>query len=126
MERKKRGKTTRVLLKIILVLQLLFQHFDIVEARENQRGPEVTEFQSNKGSNCNDRMDKIEDKSHEQENEISNLKTTIVEDRKMVNLLIERVARLEGSVKTGDSGSDTTILARSKRPYRLNPMRARK
>ena len=125
MERKIREKTTMLLIKLILVLQLLFCRFGILEASENQIGPRNTESRSNEESNCNYRMGKIEDTNHEQEKEISNLKTTVVEDRKIINLLSERVARLEG-LKTSDIGSNTTILTRSKRPYRLIPMHARK
>jgi len=122
MARKKGAMTTWLLCKLILVSHLPCTQIRPAEAAEIQTYPNITDIKSDTESNCNDRIAKIEAKGNEQEKEIMKLKTTVVEDREMINFLSERVARLEKSVKTSEAGSDVAILTRPKRPYRLIPV----
>lgn len=127
MERQNRVVTTfSLFLKLILVLQLPFYQIYSVGATENQMDPNVTDKKSDKDSNCNDRIAKIETKGSKQEKEIMKLKATVVEDRELIHFLSERVARLEKSVKTSGAGSEVAILTRQKRPYRLIPVHEHK
>jgi len=70
--------------------------------------------------NLSDRMSEIEAKYSHQETEIILLKTTRVEDNKIINQLKDRVDQFEASsvVKT----IEKEILARPKRPFRLAPL----
>ena len=70
--------TTWVLFKLILVLQLLFYQICIVGATKNLMEGNVTDNKSNKESDCYYRIEQIEAKSHEQEQEIVYLKTKVV------------------------------------------------
>jgi len=73
-------------------------------------------------SELSDRMVKIETKNLQQEKEIALLKINAVEDRKEINHLRERVARLEGESSLTNLTSEQTG-GRQKRPVRLLPPR---
>jgi len=66
--------------------------------------------------NLNERMKKMEDRSRLQEQEIAQLTTNAVKDRKVINRLNDRVAQLE------EASTITSSLVRSKRLYRLLPI----
>jgi len=55
----------------------------------------VVQFDPTDGNNLNDRMSQIEAKSQRQEKEISLLKTTVVEDIRIIRQLKGRVSSLE-------------------------------
>ncbi len=76
-------------------------------------------------NHCNSecRIKKIEDHNQRQEQEIFSLKNIVDEDKKMINLLNDRVSQLEALVvsdnsKNRDKEDSTTRL---KRPARLLP-----
>jgi len=82
----------------------------------------VSLCEQNDGDNLNDRMSQIEAKSQRQENEISFLKVTAVEDRRIIRQLRGRVSSLESLMLTRNSETNEKLLLRPKRPYRLLPM----
>ncbi len=76
------------------------------------------------GLNLHDRVSEIEGQNRQHVKEISLLKTTVSEDRKMISQLNGRLSQLEASVNvinTATTNSDENIYGRSKRPARLLP-----
>ena len=76
------------------------------------------------GLNLHDRVSEIEGQNRQHVKEISLLKTTISEDRKMISQLNGRLSQLEASVNvinTAATNSDENIYGRAKRPARLLP-----
>jgi len=106
------------------VLLLLYSHLkSTTEATQLSHTKEnVAQFKQNDGKNLNDRMSQIEAKSQRQENEISFLKTTVVEDKRIIRQLRGRVSRLESFMLTSSSETNEKLLLRPKRPYRLLPV----
>ena len=101
-----------VLLRLPL---LLFLHFaaDATQIRESSNDEFITRNAG--GLNLNDRVSKLEAHNNHQDQEIGNLKNTIVEERKVSHQLRGRVAKLE------ESNDNLKIIERHKRPYRLLP-----
>ena len=97
------------LLKGVLFLQLMY----LINQHQNRADASQSELF--------DRIAKIEAKDLKQDQEISTLKTTTVDDKKEINLLRERVVHLE-EFKFKNLTTEKA-LERQKRPVRLLPPR---
>lgn len=75
------------------------------------------------GSNLLDRVSEIEAQNRQHVKEISLLKTTVSEDKKMISQLNGRLSLLEASANVINTAANSNedILGRSKRPARLIP-----
>ena len=103
-------KTCSFLVKLVLLLHLAY-------SINNQKfEAEATQ------SELYHRMSNVEAQNRHHEKEISLLKMGKVEDRKEINHLRERVARLEGESSLTNLTSEQTG-GRQKRPVRLLPPR---
>ena len=116
-------ETFRFLFKLVMLL-LLYSHLkSTTEATQLSHTKEnVAQFKQNDGTNLNDRMSQIEAKSQRQESEISFLKTTVVEDKRIIRQLRGRVSNLESLMLTRNPEPNEKLLLRPKRPYRLLPV----
>ena len=104
--------------RLIILLQFYFDRGFAAEEIEAENHFSKLNYCS---SEC--RIEKIETHNQRQEQEIVDLKTVVDEDKKMINLLNDRVSQLEALVvsensKNRDKDDSTT---RSKRPARLLP-----
>ena len=104
--------------KLFILLQFYFDCGFAVEEIEAEN-----HFSKLHYCNSESRIEKIEAHNQRQEQDIFSLKTVVDEDKKMINLLNDRVSQLEALVvsensKNRDKDDSTT---RSKRPARLLP-----
>jgi len=118
---KNNRETFRFLLKLFTLFQLNSHGKFTTEATQLSQ-TSVAQFKQNDGNNFNDRMSLIEAKSQLQEREIYLLKTTAVEDKRIIRQLRGRVTSLESLMLTRNSETNEELLLRSKRPYRLLPL----
>ena len=124
--RKNRNREAFVFVFKLIILFQLYSHLkSTTEATQlsHTTKEHVAQFdQTDDGNNLNDRMSQIESKSRRQENEISLLKTTVVEDKRIIRQLRGRVSSLESLMLTRNSETREELLLRQKRPYRLLPL----
>ena len=83
------------------------------------RGNVILLEEHDDSNNLKDRMSKMEESSNKQRNEISFLKKTVLEDKKIIRHLRGRVSNLESLVLASNSETSEKLLLRPKRPYRL-------
>ena len=117
-------KTFWLFFKFILVLQL-YSHlkFTTEATKISQTRGNVILFDEHDGTNnLKDRMSKMEESSNKQRNEISFLKKTVFEDKKIIRHLRGRVSNLESLALASNSDTSEKLLLRPKRPYRLQPL----
>ena len=118
-------KTFWLFFKFILLLQLYsYLKFTTEATKIRQTRGNVILFEEHNGANnLKDRMSKMEESSNKQRNEISFLKKTVFEDKKIIRHLRGRVSNLESLVLASNSETiSEKLLLRPKRPYRLLPL----
>ena len=110
-----RLETFLFIFKIIVFLLLSFNHkFVAAQETRNKIGATFPTFPNTDRNYLVHRMSQIEKKDRQQDKDISFLRATAVEDRKLINQLRGRVLSLEASVVI-HSASIESSLARPKR-----------
>ena len=119
----KNRETFRFLFKLIILFQLYScLKFKAEATQLSHTKKYAAQFGENDGNNLNYRMSQIEAKSQRQEQEISLLKTTVVEDKRIIRQLRGRISSLESLMLTSNSKINEKLLLRPKRPFRLLPL----